>query len=322
MSRDDIEDDSQSEEDAFYEADYDEDTIDYELDTDDLLADDAGPSSASSRHWETIMPDEAPLPNLDPDFELDADGDFGATAAADTEPPWADQDVDSEAEAQDGHEPWPLGLIGAAILALVLLTAGGYGVVQQRAAMKEQIRELQAELGTTASNQEVAVSRQAQRALDARNSDLQLRINALELENKNLQTEIVGLETKLASAEQTKAAAPKPAPVVSKPAPAISKPAPVVEARQKVAATKVPPVANGRTWFVNFGSYAQESTARNWASKLKVDEGELIVAPGHKGVTRFYRVRVVGLPSRAIAEKIANQLETTYSLPKLWVGQQ
>lgn len=329
MSRDDIEDDSPPEEDAFYEADYDEDTIDYELDADDLLEEEPYPSNPSS-HWETIAPNEAPLPNLDPEFELDAEGDFGEAAAADLEPPWSDQDLEAEPKTQEYSEPWPFGLIGAAIVALVLLTAGGYGVVQQRAAMTEEIRQLQAELATTASKQEIADNRQAQRAEATRSDDLQFQIDALQRENQNLQTEIAGLETLLAGANPvapappvttTKTAVVAPTPAVAKPEPTTNKPV-AAASKEKEAALKPLVVSNDRTWFVNFGSYSKEATAKKWASKLKVDKGELIVIPGQKGSIHYFRVRVVDLPNRAIAEKIADQLEKTYKLPKLWVGQQ
>ena len=313
MSSDDIEDDSVPQEDVFYEADYDEDTIDYELDTDDLLEQEPL-SSEPSKHWETIAPDEAPLPSLDPEFELDPEGDFRAASTTSSEAPWSEDDVEAELDSQDYSEPWPLGLIAAAILALVLLTAGGYGVVQQRAAMKEEIRQLQAELATTASNEEVANSRQAQRALDSRNDTLQTRVDALQLESLSLKTQISDLETQLASKLPI-----VPTPPAAKPTPTTSKAQPTATNLKATAA----PVANSdRAWFVNFGSYSQETTAKRWASKLKVDNGELIVIPSHKGMKRFYRVRVVGLPNRAIAEKIAGQLEKTYSLPKLWVGKQ
>jgi cell division protein FtsN len=330
MSKDDIEDDSLPEDDAFYEADYDEDTIDYELDAGDLLEDEPYTSDTSSQ-WETITRDETPLPNLDTEFELDGRGEFAAAPLAGIETPWSDENAKMQADhdSQEYREPWPLGLIAVAILALVLLAAGGYGVVQQRAAMKEEIRQLQAEQSTTASKQDMADNRQAQRALDARNDDLQFQVDALQRENQNLQNDIAGLETRLSSTDPV---APTPTattpnevvaatPAITKPKPAISKPitaAPI----EKTVVSKLGAIPSGTRWFVNFGSYSKQATAKKWAAELTVEEGELIVVPGQKGLKNYYRVRVVDLPNRAIAEKIANQLEKTYSLPKLWVGQQ
>ena len=48
-----------------------------------------------------------------------------------------------------------------------------------------------------------------------------------------------------------------------------------------------------------------------------------IVRPreGKDGKT-FYRVRVIDLPNRDSAEKIARQLEIQYGLSKLWIGKQ
>ncbi|MFT6274177.1 MAG: cell division septation protein DedD [Halioglobus sp.] len=329
MSKDDIEDDSLPEEDAFYEADYDEDTIDYELDAGDLLEEESYPINSSGQ-WETITRDEAPLPNLDPGFELDGEGEFVAAPVAGIEAPWSDESAEMRADpdSQQYSEPWPLGLIAVAIFALVLLTAGGYGVVQQRAAMKEEIRQLQAEQSTTASKQDIADNRQAQRAVDARNDDLQFQIDALQRENQNLHSEIAGLEIRLSSTERASPAPPATAPkkvvataAITQAKPAISK-AITAAPIEKTAASKPLVIASDKRWFVNFGSYSNEATAKKWAAELNVDEGELIVVPGQKGSKNYYRVRVVDLPNRTIAEEIADQLERTYSLPKLWVGQQ
>jgi len=65
-----------------------------------------------------------------------------------------------------------------------------------------------------------------------------------------------------------------------------------------------------------------EETANKWASRLQVDEGRLVVVSGNKGNTRYYRVRIIDLPNRAIAEKIAHELEQTHKLSGLWIGKQ
>ncbi len=308
MNSDDKDNSDPSEQDAFYHADYDDDTIDYDLDTDKLLE-------------EELF--EPPLTTPWEDEELqDTPGDqqpvrgnpeqaYGESLElqGEAEEVWYDDDSPDVNYA----EAWPLGLIAAAVIALLLLGAGGYGVIQQRTAMQAEIRQLQAALSTTASNTEVAASRQAQRALEARNAELQSRIDALQQEVQSL------------NQAQDKLGSPAAAP-------------PVVTGEQNntgiAAAAKVPPdvaVTVEKTtpspktstpWFVNFGSYTQEADARTWVTKLQADEGKIVVVSGNKDGRQYFRVRVVDLPNREIAEKIARQLEHTHNLPRLWIGKQ
>ena len=98
-------------------------------------------------------------------------------------------------------------------------------------------------------------------------------------------------------------------------------------ARSEVAAAKAAserpaaaaPAASGG-WFVNFGTYAQRSDAASRASRLTVDKGEVVIQDAQSGGRTLYRVRVVGLASRAAAESVARDLEARFGLSKLWIG--
>ena len=198
---------------------------------------------------------------------------------------WDDMDEDEDYEEEDRELNISLGMIIVAVLALVLLGAGGYGVIEQRAAMQEEIRQLQANLATS-----------------ARNVELQEQFTELLRENSNLQAIVSGLEKQLTAQQEVlkkTAATPEPKPV---PAPPVNSSA----------------VASG--WFVNFSSYSQRSTADGWLKKLQPSSGKVIVATGQIGGKTVYRVRVVELPDRSTAEFIARTLEKEYGLPKLWVG--
>ena len=68
----------------------------------------------------------------------------------------SDRDIDWEEEEyleeqESSLRQWPLGMIVVGVVALILLTAGGYGVMQQRSATDDEIRQLRATLATTAS---------------------------------------------------------------------------------------------------------------------------------------------------------------------------
>ena len=243
---------------------------------------------------------------------------------------WDDEEDYFEEDAAD-FQKWPLGLIVVAIVALLLLAAGGYGVIQQRSATQEEIRQLQATLATAASPADVTASRNAMREVQQRNTELLAAVDALTLENRHLADTVAGLESQLEAqqaAAAKQAAAPKPAvpkQAAPKPvaAPAAVKPTPQPATPQPATPKPAAPVAaGGGAWFVNFSSYDQRTTAEGWASRLKPTAGKVVVTTGSKGGATVYRVRVIGLTNRESAEKVARQLESEYGLPKLWVGQQ
>ena len=229
---------------------------------------------------------------------------------------WQEEDYPQEDES--AVQQWPLGLIIVGVVALLLLAAGGYGVIQQRSAMEEEVRQLQASLATAASPEEVTASRAAVEEMKLRNDQLQTSLDTLTLDNKRLTDTVAGLEAQLLAQQEAlskKPVPPEPAPVVAK------KPEPA----KKAAAPEPKPVAasaGGNGWFVNFGSYARRDTAETWAARLKPGAGKVLVTTGAKDGKTLYRVRVVELANREEAQSIARKLEQEYDLSRLWVGQQ
>ena len=287
------------------------------------IEDDAGAAEAISEL--AAADEEYPL---DQDSDEDWDGD--------DEDDYSDEPEDFDTGDEDEHRShgWPLGLVIVGIVALVLLAAGGYGVIQQRSATQEEIRQLQASLATAASPAEVAASRDALREMEQRYTRSEATIDALTLENRRLTDTVAGLESQLAAqqAAQSRAAgstpaAPKPAAVQPKPAPKPA-PAPAPRAAPKPAsgtAAKTAgavPAGSGGNWFVNFSSYGQRSVAESWVTKLQPSHGKAIVASAVKDGRTFYRVRVVGLADRAQAQEVATQLQATHRVPPLWVGRE
>jgi cell division septation protein DedD len=256
-------------------------------------------------------PDPEPFEEED-DYEEEADPDED----------WDDEEADDPDDLEDdepedaAHEQrWPMGMVIVGLVALVLLVAGGYGVIQQRAAAQAEIRQLQASLATAASPAEVAASREALREMQQRSIKDQATIEALTLENRRLSDTAAGLEQQQKTQQ---AAPPKPAPAKAAP----PRPAPAAAAPAAVPARNSQASAGSGDWFVNFSSYSQRGTADNWAKKLAPSSGKAVVLPVTRDGQTLYRVRVVGLANRAQAQAVAGQLQATHNLPALWVDRE
>ncbi|HAN29755.1 MAG TPA: hypothetical protein DCP75_18945, partial [Haliea salexigens] len=147
--------------------------------------------------------------------DVDA-GDDASPEHSDYEDGWEEDEFEEEVryDTQPARftDTWPIGLIAVAALALVLLAAGGYGVMKQRAAMEQQIRELQAQLAVAAKPDDVSDARASLETLQAENSQLSDNLAALRDENRQLSDTLAGLEQQLtaqraATARATPAAA-------------------------------------------------------------------------------------------------------------------
>ncbi|MBN7797230.1 SPOR domain-containing protein [Parahaliea mediterranea] len=225
-----------------------------------------------------------------------------------------EEDWEEDYEEEESASPlqsWPLGMIAIAVVALILLSVGGFGVMQERSAMQERVRDLEARLAVAVDPEQLATERGAHRELVLRNETLGNRVQSLLLENRRLNDTVSGLEKQLAvqRAAADNAGSGNPAKASAADS---TKPKPAPSAPAVTAATS-------GNWFVNFGSYSQRRLAESWAGRLKPAAGEVkvIAAPGGD----LYRVRVVSLPDRSTARSVASDLQKTYKLPELWVGE-
>jgi len=242
--------------------------------------------------------------------EYDADDDEWLTEEA-----YTDDD--------DSSRRWPLGLIAVGAVALVLIIAGAWGIIQQRAAAEEEIRELRAQLATRASPEDISSSRTALQRAKERNTALTGELRALEIENRRLRQGLAELESQLTAARAAQVPAPaedeaRPedeSPAAGKPETSSAAPAPAGQTTKSEA-----PAAATGDWFVNFGTYGQQAMAREWAQRIAPAVGEVIVAKSAQGGDTLYRVRIVGLADRSAAEKVARELQADWDLPRLWVG--
>lgn len=242
--------------------------------------------------------------------------------------PWEDVEEEEEYEEEEERElNISLGMIVVAVFALILLGAGGYGIIEERANLQEEIRRLQADLATSAPPAEVKETLYAAAAANERNARLQEQVQELGRENRSLQAIISGLESQLTAQQvalekQVEKAAPAPEPAPKKTAPA---PQPVAEKPAPRASVAPAPVAKttetaASGWFVNFSSYSQRGAADTWAGKLKPQQGQVVVAAAQSNGKNVYRVRVINLPDKAAAETVAAQLQRDFKTGKLWVG--
>ena len=234
---------------------------------------------------------------------------------SDYEDGWEDDEFDAEEAVGHGIEParftdtWPIGLIAVTVLALVLLAAGGYGVMKQRAAMEQQIRELQAQLAVAAKPAGVSDAQATLETLQTENRQLSDTLATLRDKNQQLSDTLAGLEKQL-TVQRTATARAAPATAASKPAP---KPA---------ASTQTTPAATTGPWFVNFSSYSERSAAQSWSTRLKPSAGTVTVSSAQRNGETLYRVRVINLASESSAQAVARQLEREHGLTKLWIGKE
>jgi cell division septation protein DedD len=250
---------------------------------------------------------------------------------------WLDEDSPTDDDDNQGPS-FPLGLVAVAIVALVLLAAGGYGVMQERAATQEELRQLRATLATASSPEATSDNREALAEIKQAHEKLLVEAEALTLENRRLTDTIAGLQAQLGTPQEVLANTTASAKPATKPQseiaalygetpPAAEETASTQPTTSKPAAPEpaaTPPVApvSSEGWFVNFGSYTSRAVAKSWSTKLEPDAGKVIVAQSTKDGTTYYRVRVIGLASKSAAEEVARQLETDLQVGRLWIGKE
>jgi SPOR domain len=227
---------------------------------------------------------------------------------------WEEEEwEEEEAPRSAGLAGWPLRVLAVAVVALILLVVGGIGVLSERSALQDQVRDLQSQLAVTVDKEQLSAERNAQRKLMERNAELEARVQSLQLENRQLNDTLQGLEQQLASQQVAEADLPA-TPAEAAPAPAAAAPAP------EVRPAPAPETPAAGSWFVNFGSYRQRDMAERWAERLQPATGKVVVTAAPS--SDLFRVRVVSLPSEQAARQVAATLQSQFALPALWVGRE
>jgi cell division septation protein DedD len=243
---------------------------------------------------------------------------------------WLENEDNDNDETEDSTQSWPLGLIAVAAVALMLLAAGGYGVIQERAETVEELRQLRETLTTVTSLDDAGVSQKALQTLKQSYDGLTINAEALMRENRRLTNAVAELEIQLeasqallpasnkvivtsVSAETQRSASNSADPVAPKPS------TPVFVSPQPAAVTASLTASSG-AWFVNVSSYSTRAAAEKWVDKVRPDAGKVIVSASTREGKTYYRVRVIGLANKSAAAQVARKLEAELTLDKLWVG--
>ncbi len=264
-------------------------------------------------------------------FEEEAEEEYEPDQPLAGEPDdWLENEEGYSDEREDRTQSWPLGLIAVAAVALMLLAAGGYGVIQERAEIKEELRQLRETLTTVASLEDTGASREALQTLQQSYDELTINAEALIRENRTLTSAVTALEVQLEASQallpaSNKVIDPSVSAKTKRPASNSADPvtpkssAPVLATSQPTAVKPSMTVSSG-AWFVNVSSYSTRAAAEKWVTKVRPDAGKVIVSASTREGKTYYRVRVIGLANKSAAAQVARKLEAALGLDKLWVG--
>lgn len=245
----------------------------------------------------------------------------------------------------------PAVILALGLLLVVLLASGAYGVLRQRHALQEEIRNLQASLATAVSREEVQALRQQDRREDQlAMASLRVQVQSLVEENGALEERLTGIAAGIdehlaaARAEGVEAGTAEGYAEGLAEGRAEGFASGLAERSDPVAVGAVLQVEGEQTqtvpggagdasgvnedagrisegpWFVNFGSYARRPMAERWAGRLSVASGEVVVETASSAGKPLFRVRVIGLASEGAARQVAASLEDDHGLPALWIG--
>ena len=255
-------------------------------------------------------------PEDEPDFEDDeledapAKNDEAEPGDRDTGP-YSDRDGDSGAapDASSERPVWPM-LVG--LVAVVLISVGGWGLFQERAALQARIAELERSQSKASSVN--AVDASALSALEADNASLKLQLDGLYRDYELAMAEIANLQDATDTAAQVAVDAPEPS------ATDAEEPAATAAAPDALASPNADQAA-GR-WFVNVGAYSVAQSAENLAETLKGGGFDTIVQEVYTDDgSLLLRVRVIGLEEKSDAQQVAAELEASFGIGPVWVGQ-
>ena len=290
LDEEDLEDDNDLEEDDFENDDLEDDLDDEE---DDIDPEDDGDDG-------DLDEDDFEDDDEDNSDENDDRLEMPLTAAETAAP-----------EVTTSRSVWPM-LVG--LVAIVLISVGGWGLFEERGELQARINELERNQSQAKSMSPVEAS--ALSALETDNAALKLQLDGLYRDYELAMAEIARLQeaTAMSAQDASDSGVPEQTTETNTSAvPADKAP----DAEQESGSVPTP-----GDWFVNVGAFSVAQSAVNLSARL-TDSGfnavvrEMSTDDG-KTLTR---VRVIGLDNREDALRVAQDLESNYGTGPVWVGQ-
>lgn len=241
--------------------------------------------------------------------------------------PVIDRPEDASAEtpvavAAPPHEPvpaarepptmrlWSASLAVIAVVVIGLLALGGYALIRESKALQAELQYLQAQLEAAVPPADVLAERELRRTLMERSESLENELADMQLQYTRQEAD---LTEALAVLRAENAVLEKALQTARQPQPSV----PVNTETQTLAARNR---GGAGDWFVNFGSYGQRAIAQRWIERLDVAGGTVVLQEAAADGEPVYRVRIIGLETKSLADKLARALESEYQLPALWIG--
>lgn len=207
-------------------------------------------------------------------------------------------------------------VIAVCVLTLFGTTALGYLALRQSEDDQQQLSALQDALDRAYSTDELARLQTLVASIESNNTNLQEAIDVLRLYNESLIDRLTELEEYSSGVGLGYVVPSGPEPLVSdarsrlRPSPPKQESIPDGKAAEQLA--------DG--WFVQIGSYAGRGMADKWLRRVAPSRGSAVILLDENTDRRLYRVRVVGLPSREEAYRVAAELQNSLDLEPLWIG--
>ncbi len=159
----------------------------------------------------------------------------------------------------------------------------------------------------------------ASAALFQQRLNSEIRLEQLETSNEILTQQLLQAQSNLSLSLPTPEPTPTPTPVGAQNITATSGdpggPTPPVTAL---------PISKGTrdSWFINLGTFNNHSDAQNFADSLAPTSHSLELQAAEISGRRLYRVRLVNLPSKEVADSLARDYELSFGGQRLWVGRE
>ncbi len=246
--------------------------------------------------------------------------------------------TDHQAVAQQSRRfpVWPIVTVTAAA---ILLIVGGWGAVQERNALQQEIAQLKRQLSQKRNEGDLTGSQEA--ALLAENESMKAQLATLRDEYAQLANEIGALQDRLmgtvgtnddeqgmatANSESenaegsTVALAPEP-PVATEQSkePAMTEPD-INQAEPTDSVEQSSAAVMDTTWFVNVASHSSRELAATWRDRIAERYDGVRIQEAEVNGRTLFRVRVLGFKSKAAANNARQDLEQAFGIGPLWVG--